>query len=105
MSRREIDIAEPLAVGQRVKAWWLMWEGGDETVRYESEGAITRLVVCDTGVLMYVRNDVGATFGLHLQPNTLKGGVALRSADYGVEIVQSVPQQQRIPMLAQGGDA
>jgi hypothetical protein len=101
MSRRDVDIAGPLAVGQRVKAWWLVVVDADAHVRREAEGAITRLVVCDTGILMYVRDDAGVTHGMHLQPNTLNDGAVLRSADYSVEIIKTVPRQSEMPMLAQ----
>lgn len=106
MSRREIDAASPLAVGQRVRLWvWLGCTDDGGMITKTVEGPVTRLVECDTGILMSVRDDAGCTHGAHLQRRFVGAGrvdgVVMTTIDYRVRIVQSVPTQQSIPMLAQ----
>lgn len=108
MSRREIDVANPIAVGQRVRLWaWLSTDDNGARVEIDVEGAVTRLVECDTGILMWVKDSTGATHSVHLQKRFVSAGrvdgVVMASVDYNVQIVQSVPQQSQMPMLAQVG--
>lgn len=110
MSRREIDIANPLVVGQRVHlTQWCDTDDAGVPSHKDVEGAVTRLVECDTGILMYVRDDAGVTHGAHLQRRFVSAGrvdgVMMDSVDYNVRIVKSVPRQSEMPMLAQRGEA
>ena len=108
--RREIDVANPLSVGQRVRLWtWAGTTDDGAMVTKTVEGPITRMAECDTGILMWVRDDRGCTHGAHLQRRFVSAGrvdgVVMAGADYRVTIVQAAPQQQRLPMLAQQIDS
>lgn len=100
-ARREIDIAEPLIVGQTVNL-----DVGFVTWRNAS-GVLSRMEDTETGVIVRVTREDGTVLSAHINRKLIRGGrvqegVDLVGSDYRIEIVKDITHRQgQIPMLAQ----
>lgn len=100
-ARREIDIAEPLIVGQVISldVGFVTW--------LHATGVLSRMVDTETGVIVYVTGDDGSTLSAHIDRKPIRDGraqegVNLTGSTYRIEILKDIThRQQQIPMLAQ----
>lgn len=106
-SRRDIDVADPLIVGQRVTV-------GRMSLDFEwlqATGVLARMEDAETGVIVHVADDEGGTLSAHIFRKGIKDGrvqegVDMCGPDYRIQIVKDVTHRQcQIPMLAQVNDA
>lgn len=100
MKRRDIEIADPLVVGQLIKlsVGFVTWQ--------HATGVLSRMEDTETGVIVHVTGDDGSVLSAHINRKSIKDGrvqegVNLTGSDYHIRILKEIPyRQQRLPMLA-----
>ncbi len=106
-TRRDIDAAEPLIVGQRVTVACMGYEGSWS----HAAGVLSRMEDTETGVIVHVTGDDGSRLSAHISRKGIKNGrvqegVDLCGTDYRIQIEKGVTHRQyQIPMLAQEASA